>query len=273
MCSFKFRYFEQARKNCLILKSDKVVCISDLHLGTGTYDDEAMKNNLFLFQAFKYYLENDYKVVLLGDTFELARNKSIEDIKCVHDDLMWLFSEIHKKGNLVIVKGNHDERLTEKMLATRLDTYTKKDIEFLKDIKLYDSVLLNGKHLLLHGHQYHWKFQGIFNKIVNFFCRHDIFHTEKWFVDDPTKTSLGYEAADKTDLTIKSYADYAEVVVIAGHTHSVKMTNNYYNDGAGILNRCVSCIEIVNNIPNVYKWSWVVKKDDSIKVEKTYLGC
>lgn len=267
-----FKYFKQARKNCNYINSSKVVCISDLHLGTGTYDDEAMKNNLFLFQALKYYYDNNYIVVLLGDTFELARNKNIEDIKCVHDDLMWILEQIFDKGNLIIVKGNHDAYLTEKMLEKRLDTYTKKDVEFLKGIKLYDSVLLNDKFLMLHGHQYHWKFQGLFNRLVNFVCRYDIFHTEKWFVDDPTKTSLGYEEADKTDLAIKAYADYANLVVIAGHTHSVKMTNNYYNDGAGILNRCISCIEIVENIPKVFKWSTVVDSEGVCRIKKTYLG-
>lgn len=268
----KFKYFKKARKNCLYINSDKVVSLSDCHLGTGTYDDEAMKNNLYLFQSLKYYYDNDYKVILLGDTFELARNKNIEDIKCVHDDLMWLLGEIHKKGNLVIVKGNHDQYLKEKDLSTRLDTYSKKTIPFLTDIKLYDSVLLNDKFLFLHGHQYHWKFQGVANRIVNFVCRHDIFHSEKWFVDDPTKTSLGYEAADSTDKVLKSYADYSKLVVVAGHTHSVKMLNNYYNDGAGILNRCISCVEVVDNFPKVYKWSTVVDNDGICKVKRTFLG-
>lgn len=268
----KFRYIEKARKNCNYITSSRVVCISDLHLGAGTYDDEAMKNNLFLFQALKYYYENDYVVVLLGDTFELARNKNIEDIKYVHDDLMWLLKQIFDKGNLIIVKGNHDAYLTEKMLEKRLDTYTKKDIEFLKGIKLYDSVLLNFKFLTLHGHQYHWMFQGLFNRIVNFVCRHDIFHTERWFINDPTKTSLGYEKAGKSDDFLKEYADSTNLVVIAGYTHSVKMTNNYYNDGAGILNRCVSCIEIVDNIPKVFKWSTIVDSEGVCKIKKTWLG-
>lgn len=268
----KFKYFKQARKNCKYINSSKVVCLSDLHLGTGTWDDEAMKNNLFLFQALKYYCDNDYIVVLLGDTFELARNKNIEDIKCVHDDLMWLLKQIFDKGNLIIVKGNHDAYLTEKILKTRLDTYTKNQIEFLKEIKLYDSVFLNDKFLMIHGHQTSYLFHGIFNRITNFFCRHDIFHTERWFVDDPTKTSLGYEKAGKADLVLKDYADYTNLVIIAGHTHSVKMANNYYNDGAGILNRCISCIEIVDNIPKVYKWSTIVENDGVCKIKKTYLG-
>lgn len=267
-----FKYFKQARKNCLLLDSSKVVVFSDWHLGTGNYDDEAMKNNLFLFQALKYYCDNNYKVIMLGDTFELARNKNIEDIKCVHDDLMWLFKEIYNKGNLIIVKGNHDAYLKEKDLRQRLDTYTKKNIDFLKDIKLSDSVFLNNKYLMLHGHQYHWKFQGWFNRLVNFVCRYDIFHTEKWFIDDPTKTSLGYEEADKTDKILKAYADKHGFVVVAGHTHSVKMLNNYYNVGAGILNRCISCIEVVDNSPKVYKWSTIVENDGICKIKRTLLG-
>lgn len=265
-----FKYFKNSRKNCLFLDSNKVVALSDWHLGAGTYDDEAMKNNLFLFQALKYYCDNDYKVIMLGDTFELARNKNIEDIKCVHDDLMWLFKEIYKKGNLIIVKGNHDAYLKEKNLEQRFDTYTKKNIEFLKGVKLYNSVLLNGKTLFVHGHESNWKFHGIANRVTNFICRHDIFHSEKWFVDDPTKTSLGYEKADKTDKIIKSYADKCEFVIIAGHTHSVKMMNNYYNTGAGILNRCISCVEVIDNIPKNYKWSFVLD-NENVKVKRIQL--
>lgn len=265
------KYFEQSRKNCLDLQSNKVVVFSDWHLGIGTYDDESMKNNIYLFQALKYYYENEFKIIMLGDTFELARNKNIKDIKCVHDDLMWLFKKIYEKDNLIILKGNHDAYLKEKDLEKRFDTYTKEYIEFLKNIKLYNSVLLNNRILLIHGHETSYLFHGIFNRITNFFCRRDILHTERWLIDDPTKTSLGYEKANKADKILKNYADKNNLIVIAGHTHSVKITNNYFNVGAGILNRCISCGEIINNNINIFKWSTNVE-DNICKIQKTCLG-
>lgn len=266
------KYVDKALKSCVHISSDKVAVFSDLHLGTGTYDDEAMKNNVYLFQAFKHCYDNGYTVVLLGDTFELARNRSIEDIKACHDDLMWVMKLLFDKGRLYIVRGNHDQYMKPKDLATRFDTYTKQNIDFLKDIRLYDSAEIGKQYLLMHGHQYHWMFQGWCNRFVNFICRHDIFHTEKWLVDDPTKASLGYEAAGECDEFFKKLSERLGSTIICGHTHSVKMNDTYYNTGAGILNRCVSFIEIVNGSLACYKWSTAVDDDGTCRVVKTKLG-
>lgn len=266
------KYVKKALKNCAHMSSDKVAVFSDLHLGTGTYDDEAMKNNVLLFQAFKKCYDENYIVILLGDTFELARNKRIDDIKACHDDLMWLWKMLYDKGRLFIVKGNHDQYLKSSDLSTRIDTHSKKEIEFLKDIKLYDSAKVGKRYVLMHGHQYHWKFQGWCNRFVNFVCRHDILHTERFFVDDPTKTSLGYDAAGECDKFFKEYSEKTGETVICGHTHSVQMLNTYYNTGAGILNRCVSFIEIMNGSVKCYKLSVVVGNDNICRIEKTLLG-
>lgn len=53
----------------------KIVIFSDWHLGTGGNNDNSLKNCLYIFEALKYYNENNYLVILLGDTFELAEKK------------------------------------------------------------------------------------------------------------------------------------------------------------------------------------------------------
>ena len=44
----------------------------------------------------------------------MAEKNNIEDIKNIHEDIMWILSEIYYKNNLIIIRGNHDAYLKEK---------------------------------------------------------------------------------------------------------------------------------------------------------------
>ena len=106
--------------NTLILnEKDKVAVLSDWHLGTGGNNDNSLKNILYIFEALKYYYENNYTVILLGDIFEIAEKNNIENIKNIHENIMWILTQIYLKNNLVYVRGNHDMYLKEKQLKDR----------------------------------------------------------------------------------------------------------------------------------------------------------
>jgi UDP-2,3-diacylglucosamine pyrophosphatase LpxH len=95
----KFIQKEIDKGNTLVLdktyNTDKIVVFSDWHLGTGGNNDDSLKNCLYIFEALKYYYENNYLVILLGDTFELAEKNDIEDIKNIHEDIMWILTDIY----------------------------------------------------------------------------------------------------------------------------------------------------------------------------------
>ena len=54
----------------------KIVLISDVHRGDGTYADSLLPNRNIYITALKYYLKNNYTYIEVGDGDELWKNKN-----------------------------------------------------------------------------------------------------------------------------------------------------------------------------------------------------
>jgi len=250
----------------------KVVILSDFHLGAGWANDDSLKNNLFMFEALKYYYKNDYVVILNGDTLDLAEEKDIKLIEAVHEDLFWLFGEIYKRGNLIYIKGNHDAYVKPSDFYNRILSYTKKEEPFMQGIELYDQVdfFTNNKHYcIMHGHQNNFWYRYL-NRFVCFMV--GLWgKISKWAGHDPTCALGNIEDNSKE---IKEFVDVAEeenLIFVCGHTHSVSFDKKgYYNVGAGVLPRCITCGEIIDGEYQPYKWSYAVE-NEIVKVKKTKL--
>lgn len=265
-------YIKKSLKNCLELKAEKVIIYSDLHLGIGNNNDNSLHNHSLLFESLKYYNDKNYKIVLLGDTFELGENKNIQQIFSTHDDIMWLLSEIYSKENLFIVKGNHDAFMKPSDFEKRFDHYTMTYVNFLPNIKLYDSIKLNDKFLMIHGHQYKWTYMSWFNRVINWLLRYGYQKLEFAFWKDPTSEAVGKNNPSKVDTLYSKWAKENNIFIIAGHTHSVCFRlPNYMNVGGGVLPRCLTCVEINGEMAISTKWSVEPDKNRALKIEKTNL--
>lgn len=255
-------------------ESKKTVIFSDWHLGTGGNNDDSLKNCLYIFESLKYYNDNNYRAILLGDTFELAEKNKIEDIKNIHEDIMWILTEIYYKGNLIIVRGNHDAYLKEDEVFSRTSSYTKARVPMFPTIKFYDSVKLETSketYFMMHGHQYSRKYK-YFNRIICWFIRNIYSPLELYLLKDPTGELAAFEDSSGPTKLFSSVALRNHVNIICGHLHTVSMdTPKYYNVGSGILPRCITCGEIVNGEFTMYKWSTVVE-NEVMKVKRTKLG-
>ena len=255
------------------VKSNKVVVFSDWHLGTGGNNDDSLKNCLYLYEALKYYDENDYYVVLLGDTFELAEKNKLEDIKNIHEDLMEVLSDIFYKGNLLFIRGNHDAYLKEVEVMYRTSSYTKTKVPLFPTIKFYDSAKLETKetYFMMHGHQYSRKYK-YFNKLICWVIRNIYSPLELYLLKDPTGELAAFEDSSGPTELFSSVAARNNVNIICGHMHTISMDHpKYYNVGSGVLPRCITCGEIINGEFFMYKWSTVVE-DEVMKVKKSLIN-
>ena len=255
------------------LDAKNIVIFSDWHLGTGGNNDDSLKNCIYIFEALKYYNEHNYKVILLGDIFELAEKNNIEDIKNIHEDIMWILTEIYYKGNLIFIRGNHDNYIKESDLKDRLFSYTKSRIPLFPTIKFYNSVKLKtnkGIYFMMHGHQYSRKYK-YFNKIICWFIHYFYSPLELYLLKDPTGELAAFEDASGPTELFSKVAIRNNLTIICGHLHTISMDHpNYYNVGSGILPRCITCGEIIDGTFYMYKWSTVVE-DEVLKVKKTLL--
>lgn len=260
-------------ENSASINDEKVVYMSDMHLGDLSAADETIRTKHLIFYALEYYLKNDFTLVLLGDTFELAETPDINKIKNAHDDILWLFSEFHKKGKLFIVKGNHEEFLKEKDLYKRTSLYDGKTIDFLPNVKIYNAVKDKEKVYAFHGNEFFFQYSSFLNKIIV-----KLGAIWKWWQlshhDFHTSESTGWEKAEKLDKEYNNFAIELDKHFIVGHTHKCNFVlSNYTNSGSsGVMPRCITCVEHTPNKIDTIKFAEEADDNGFIKINKSILG-
>ena len=86
----------------------KYVLFSDCHRGSGTSNDNFLKNQNLYYAALQHYFIFGYTYIELGDGDELWENRSMKQIIEAHEDVFSLLSRFHRCGRLYMLYGNHD---------------------------------------------------------------------------------------------------------------------------------------------------------------------
>jgi predicted phosphodiesterase len=184
--------------------ADRVVIMSDLHLGDGGPRDDFRQNAALVQKVLRgHYLPGGYSLVLNGDIEELQRF-SYAKIRAHWQPLMGLFQEFHHRGALYRILGNHDQALR---------TVAEKELsEILLDAVCFtigpDTIFV------FHGHQATIFFER-FNGVAGFFLRHvantlqihnmpGVFESRKKYL---------------TEHRVYAFSSSRKVVSIIGHTH------------------------------------------------------
>lgn len=126
------------------------VFISDIH---SNYD-----NLISVFRSIETSIKKPYKIICLGDIFEVKISKTeinnyiFSDIEEVIDDGFDIFERLK---NILIIRGNQEERLFSLIPDDKLPNY-------LKDLKqnLKSDFFISSSIKAIHGHQFRWKKYG-----------------------------------------------------------------------------------------------------------------
>jgi UDP-2,3-diacylglucosamine pyrophosphatase LpxH len=89
---------------------NKVLVISDFHMGTGRRDDLAGNGELLISMLEDYYFSGGWYLVLNGDIEELQRH-SLDQVRERWSRLFQVFDRFAERGRLYKIIGNHDEEL------------------------------------------------------------------------------------------------------------------------------------------------------------------
>ena len=101
----------EAAPALLIPEGERVVILSDLHMGDGSRRDDFLHNASLVEEALgRCYLDGGWRLVLNGDVEELV-NFSLEAVVARWGSTIDLFRQFHREGRLAKVLGNHDEDL------------------------------------------------------------------------------------------------------------------------------------------------------------------
>lgn len=265
--------------------SSRIILMSDVHRGDGTWADDFSKNEHIYFAALTHYYNNNYTYIEIGDGDELWKNKKLSNILPIHRDAFLLLSRFFKEGRLYFIYGNHDtvkskDKFVKNNLYQYFDQQEKKNILLFENIKLHEGLVLrhrvtDQKILLIHGHQASfldydmWRFRRF---LVRYLWR----PLELFGVNDPTSTAKNYHKKDSIEKKLTEWVSQEKHMLIAGHTHRPMFPEVgkplYFNDGSCVHPRSITGIEIADASITLVKWNVKTKNDGTLFIGKEILA-
>ncbi len=262
-------------KKIKINDNTKLVFMSDCHRGDGNNYDNFLKNKNIFNAALRYYYNNDFTYVELGDGDEMWEVKEYEDIIKIHIDSFKLLKKFYDDNRLIMLYGNHDiikkdKEVLKKYFYKYYDFDINDTVDLLNDICVDESLVLEykGKEIfLLHGHQVDY-LNGAMWKVARFLVRHVWKPLEYIGISDLTSAAKNYGVSKLVDTKLQKWSKKNEMIVIAGHTHRpifpTAGESLYFNDGSCVHPNGITCLEIFNGKITLVRWELVLNDYDYI---------
>lgn len=282
-----FRRLNKLLQSAYTLSIDehsKIVLMSDCHRGSGTWNDNFLKNQNLFFAALSYYYQQGFTYIELGDGDELWENRKFDSIVCMHSDAFWMMSQFYQENRFYMLYGNHDgikknPRFSLYACSDFIDEKSQQKIPLFPGIVIPEALALfypplGKKILLVHGHQ-----GDLINdtcwKLSRFLVRYIWKPLELAGINDPTSAAKNYRKKDHTEKKLIHWCEKNNTMLIAGHTHRPVFpkpgSTLYFNDGSCVHPRCITAIEIVNGSISLVKWAVQSRVDLSLFVGREIL--
>ena len=242
----------------------RYVIFSDCHRGTGTSNDNFLKNKPVCYAALKYYYRMGFTYIELGDGDELWENRSFEDIFKAHSEIFEILLILKKQNRLFMTYGNHD-------------LIKKNHPNLFPCMPFYSGIILEGLNsnvYLTHGHQTDL-LNSVFWIFSQFLVRYVWKPLEKIGISDPTSAAKNYKRKKRTEKKLIHWAKKENHILITGHTHRPVLSckNDYYcNCGSCVHPYAVTCIEIEQKYIKLVKWDISSNPDMLLGVRRTVLN-
>jgi UDP-2,3-diacylglucosamine pyrophosphatase LpxH len=265
--------------------SSKIILMSDVHRGDGTWADDLLKNENIYYAALTHYYYENYTYIEIGDGDELWKNKRISSILPTHREAFQLLSKFFKEGRLYFIYGNHDTVKSNKGFP-RHNPYQYHDqpkgetIPLFENVKFHEGLILrhnvtNQKILLIHGHQASFLDYEMW-RLRRFLVRYLWRPLELLGINDPTSTAKNYKKKDTIEKRLMDWASQEKQMLIAGHTHRPTFPEvgapPYFNDGSCVHPNSITGIEIAKGSITLVKWNVKTKIDGTLYIGREVLA-
>ncbi|NLP43392.1 MAG: serine/threonine protein phosphatase [Peptococcaceae bacterium] len=265
--------------------SSKLILMSDIHRGDGSWADDFMRNENLYYGALCHYYQENYTYIELGDGDELWKFRKMADIVPIHKDTFLLLQKFYKAGRFYMLYGNHDmvkckDKYVRKCLNCFFDGEAKETVPLFENIKVHEGLILQYKDyatkiLLIHGHQgsiLDYTFWGLRRFLVRYIWK----ELEIFGFNDPTSTAKNYRKKEKIEENLTKWVVQQKHMLIAGHTHRPMLPDvgkpPYFNDGSCVHPHSITGIEIAEGNITLVKWRVKTKKDGGLYIGREILA-
>ena len=211
---------EQSIKKLPLKFNDKYALFSDLHLGDGGKVDNFVHNEETMGFALKYYKNNGYSIILLGDVEELWQF-NFNKIRNIYDKSIYEYLRKFPDNKVHRIFGNHDMEWA-KLPAPVVNN---ENIPYGTP----EAIMLDNYIFLVHGHQ------G--DNLCDRKASHSRFWARLFKIFVPIAKIFGYENYSATQSQIPkdrerlyyNWANVKNIILICGHTHrAIFASRSYY---------------------------------------------
>lgn len=265
-------------------ESSKYVLLSDCHRGNGNQADEFTKNQNTFQYALSFYYQKGFTYVEVGDGDELWEHPRIKDIKNAHFETFEIIKRFHQSNRFILIYGNHniylkDPKYVEENLYTHLNEHSQERIDFLKDIKPEEALVLKHKHtgqqiFIVHGHQGDFsndQFWYLNMLSLKYFWR--FLHAVG--VQNPSSPVKNENKRHKIEKNYARWIEKYRMMLICGHTHRLKFPRKndlpYFNTGCCIYPTSLTAIEIENCKVTMVRWKIQANEEGLLQIERNII--
>lgn len=267
---------------CLPLyEHSRYFLISDCHRGTGSSNDNFLKNQHLYEAALEYYYRRGFTCIELGDGDELWENRSMPQIIEVHSHIFRILARFYHAGRFYSLYGNHDI-VKKSPQAARWFTEDRSGPQphpLFPDIVFYSGLILRDaggvKDLYLtHGHQTDFLNSTLW-RASRFLVRYLWGPAERLGFLDPTSAAKNNKRKRRTEEKLTQWALEEGRILITGHTHRPMIGTPeapYCNTGSCVHPQGVTCIEVCRRCLTLVKWTLSTRPDQSLYVSREVLA-
>jgi len=265
-------------------ETSKYVLLSDCHRGNGNQADEFTKNQNTFQHALSFYYQRGYTYVEVGDGDELWEHPRIKDIKNAHFETFEIIKRFHQNNRFILIYGNHniylkDPEYVKKNLFTHLNEHSQENIDFLKDIKPEEALVLKHKTtgqqiFIVHGHQGDFsndQFWYLNMLSLKYFWR--FLHAVG--VQNPSSPVRNENKRHKIEKNYAKWIEKYRMMLVCGHTHRLKFPRKndlpYFNTGCCIYPTSITAIEIEDCKITMVRWKIQANEEGLLQVERNII--
>ncbi len=286
--------FKKWQLEPLMLDSEsRIVFMSDCHRGNGGHGDDFAHNRIIFMHSLTWYRQEGFTYIEVGDGEELWENPDFSRIHWAYSDVYIRLGYLHSEGRFILIWGNHNnawrqpEQIAQNLMPAlwfyfdgrpspmledmnpgllhRIlsgEVLPSDDRPILKQLRSRDAIVL--KHsgtgmeiLVTHGHQGEL-FGDRLWRLSRFLVRH-VWRMLQNAGFRPRITPAGnYALMKRIESRLTSWCRRTGIPLIVGHTHQPEFPTPddppYFNCGSCVHPRCITAIEIKEEMISLVKW-------------------